>query len=181
MSIGIAAIIFAVWFAATVIVQVPGNWCRALRKFEPTGHLLPGWHFFSPKPILADMDLLYRCVQEPGGAPREWRELFPDRRGFLSRMFLSPERRARKTLFSCVQRILMAVEANPERPYAVTFTVPYLLVLDRITAECPGSAVVQFRIDVARQGPFHLRRTAFQSPMHEVMFPVDCSPTEATL
>jgi hypothetical protein len=172
----ITAIVFAVWFAATVIVQVPRTRCRALRKFEPTGHLLPGWHFFSPKPILADMDLLYRCVQEPGGRPSEWRELFPDRRGFLSRMLLSPERRARKALFSCVQRILTAIEANPEKPYAVTFTVPYLLVLDRVTAACAGSAAVQFRIDVARQGPFRLQ-TAFQSPMHEVDLPVDCSPT----
>jgi hypothetical protein len=170
----IAALIFTAWFAMTVIVQLPWSWCKSLRRIEPTGHLLPGWHFFSPKPIIADMDLLFRCVREPGGEPDGWREIFPDLPGPLDRVVLSPQRRARKALFQSVHRILMAIQANPDKQFGVTFTVPYLLVLDRVTAECSGAIAVQFRIDIARQGPFEAR-TAFQSPMHAVDLPVDRS------
>ncbi|MBS0262979.1 MAG: hypothetical protein JSS02_13625 [Planctomycetes bacterium] len=169
---GIVAVIFIAWFAITVMVQLPWPWCKIPRKFEPTGHLLPGWHFFSPKPIIADLDLLFRCVREPGGEPDEWREIFPDLPSPLNRVVLSPHRRARKALFQSVHRILLAIEANPDNQFAVTVTVPYLLILDRITAECSDAIAVQFRIDVARQGPFPTR-TAYQSPLHAVDLPVD--------
>jgi hypothetical protein len=161
--------LFGMWFALTVIVQMPWKRCKLPRRFEPTGHLLPGWHFFSPKPVIADLEVLYRYTRKNAvdGEATEWKEIFPYTGRPVQYLFYNPHRRARKVLFQCAQRILQTSGGHPERSFLLSLSIPYLLLLDRVTAMCPDADAVQFRIDVVRHGP-HPCLTAFCSPMHAV-------------
>jgi hypothetical protein len=170
----VAVVIFGTWFSLTVLVNLPPSWCKLPRNFEPTGHLLPGWHFFSPKPIVADIELLFRYVPagNPDDAPTEWMNVLPYSARPMAHMLFNPNRKVRKAIFQCGQRILLTLNAFPEKRHEISFTVPYLLLLDRVTGLCPNAAAVQFRIDVIRHGPFR-DLTGFRSPMHEVELAVD--------
>jgi hypothetical protein len=161
------AAVFIAWFALTVVVQLPFASCKRLRLFEPTGHLLPGWHFFSPKPVIADIEVLYRYTKasDPEGQPTEWQRVYPYTGRPIQYLLYNPHRKARKVLFHCASKILSSAKGEPDRRFLVSLTIPYLLLLDRVTAMCPHAAAVQFRIDVERHGP-HAGVTAFLSPMH---------------
>ena len=71
------------WFVTTAIVQYPNPVGRWLRAHDPTGHLLPGWNFFAPKPIQGDFAVWYRSwgamVDGLGevvdASSTQWREL----------------------------------------------------------------------------------------------------------
>ena len=55
--------VLGTWFVMTAIVQLPWTAARSLRRFDPTGHLLPGWNFFAPKPVCrADFAVYYRSL-----------------------------------------------------------------------------------------------------------------------
>jgi hypothetical protein len=159
-----------VWFLLTAVIQLPSKRIKAMRLYEPTGHLLPGWNFFAPKPIVADMELLYRHVPADRACtePTEWAPAAPAQANTVATLLFNPGRRTRKVVFHCCHRLLDA-QARPEvRENDLTLSVPYILLLDRVSALCPGSQAVQFRIDLVRHLEAAESRTAYQSLMHAV-------------
>ncbi|MEP6717030.1 MAG: hypothetical protein ABJC09_15780 [Terriglobia bacterium] len=175
----VAAAIFGIWFSLTVMVQLPWSWCKLPRKFEPSGHLFPGWHFFSPKPIIADIEVMYRWVPgpDPDAAPTEWVDLVPNCGRPARHVLIHAHRRTRKTIFHCAHQLILALQAFPERRRDLCLTVPYLLLLDRVSSLCPGAACVQFRIDILRHGG-HPAVTVFTSLSHAVDSEVESGELE---
>src|SRR5579862_6554500 len=156
----------------TVLVQIPLPWFRALRRFDVTGHLLPRWNFFAPKPAGADIDLCYRYVlpDAPSGSSSGWARVDPDGSRRWWNILLHPHRRSAKAIVHCCNRILQAPKGGSGDQAKLAQSVPYLLLLDRVTALCPGAVAVQFRIEIIRpDGPNPT--VAFQSPMHFVELP----------
>jgi hypothetical protein len=162
--------VLGVWFLLTAVIQLPSKRLKAMRLYEPTGHLLPGWNFFAPKPIVADIELLYRHVpaDRECSEPTEWAPAAPAQANTLSTLLFNPGRRTRKVVFNCCHRLLEAKTLPDVREDDLTISVPYILLLDRVSALCPGSQAVQFRIDLVRHLEAAESKTAYQSQMHAV-------------
>lgn len=176
--------ILGAWFLATAIVQLPWQRCRRLRRFDPTGHLLPGWNFFAPKPIQADFAVWYRAwdsydrdreeVLDAGSGA--WRELAGIEQRRVTDGAVNPGRYTRKSIFTCCSGIARAMRylgyeqaatgpAHP--PDAIMISLPYLLLAEKVTALCADAVAVQFRIDVIRHERGSPRATTvFRSAVH---------------
>ncbi len=165
----IASAILGIWFVLTVVVQLPHSSCKRVRKHDLTGHLLPGWNFFAPKPIVADFRLMYRWIpaDDQSGTPGEWAPAWPVDRSRFFHAIVDPNRRPKKAIFQACHRIILAFKQQPKRRASLALSVPYLLLLDRVTVLCPRASAVQFRIDIIRFGKAS-PIVAFQSPMHKV-------------
>lgn len=178
--------ILAAWFLATAIVQLPYAWCHGLRRFDPTGHLLPGWNFFAPKPIQADFAVFYRCwdcYYEDGkevtdGAAVEWRELAGIGQRRITDGLVNPGRYARKSIFTCCTRITRSMQTLDYHPPAgadhppdgILMSLPYLLLAEKVSVLAQGAVAVQYRIDVVRHDPDADRAaTVFRSAVHQVV------------
>jgi hypothetical protein len=165
----ILSAIFGVWFILTAMIQIPRPWAKWPRKFDPTGHLLPGWNFFAPKPIMADIEVRYRFASWHGSEQEisRWRNVQPTGKRRFRHVIINPYRRPSKAIFQAAHRLLLAQGRRKKNKPDFELSVPYLLLLDRVTSLCSGAVAVQFRIDVVRpgrSGPL----TGFQSPMHAV-------------
>ena len=44
MVAGVVIGVLVVWFLMTALVQLPSKRCKRIRRYDPTGHLLPGWN-----------------------------------------------------------------------------------------------------------------------------------------
>jgi hypothetical protein len=160
------SILLGLWFAATVIVQLPQSRFKSLRRLDPTGHLLPGWHFFS-KPLRADYDLLYLpwitigSASKPGG----WVSASPVVKRSFSHSWVYPTRRVRKVFFQTCHRLVLAQQQKANH-YDLILSAPYLLLLDWVTSMCPNATAIEFRIDFVIYGERVVRSTAFRSECH---------------
>lgn len=174
--------VLAAWFLLTALVQLPLKWCKRIRRFDPVGHLLPGWSFFAPKPIRADFAVWYRwweCCEEGRGEVLEdgsspWFELAGIEERRITDAVVNPARYTRKSIFTCCSRIMTAQRDTPgsEAPHplpsdAVMYGLAYLMLLTKVTSLCTDSVAVQFRIDVVRsEHETPSRSTAFRSAIH---------------
>jgi hypothetical protein len=178
--------VFSVWFLMTAIVQLPFRRCRAVRVYDPVGHLLPGWNFFAPKPVRADFAVWYRSwpafdndkdevAADPG---QPWAELAGIEQRRLTDGLVNPGRYARKSIFTCCHRIVALARragsgpghANGLPADEVLVSLPYLLLLNKVTALSAAAVAVQFRIDVVRgDAGTPLPATAFVSAVHRVL------------
>jgi hypothetical protein len=179
-------IVLSIWLLMTAIVQLPFGACRRIRLYDPVGHLLPGWNFFAPKPVRADFAVWCRSwdgyendrdeVAGDGGSP--WRELAGIERRRPIDGIVNPARYARKTIFTCCTAIIKMVVRDGAQPDptsslpsdAVLVSLPYLLILNKVTVLCPGVVAVQFRIDVVRYDAETPRSaTVFRSAVHRTL------------
>ncbi len=96
-----ANVAFGAWFIGTLVVQLPFSFPKKLRRFDPTSHLLPGWNFFSPKPIMADIDLMFRWVPAADslGRPTGWVRAEPPQGRQIRGIVFNP-RRSQKSYLS---------------------------------------------------------------------------------
>jgi hypothetical protein len=163
--------LLATWFVLELAIQFPFARCKRLRFLDPTAHLLAAWNFFAPKPIMGDVELFYRYAEgrhigpSPGAGaasgrlPAEWILVQPNGDRHLYHLLINPQKRARKAVFRCCNYVITNRKRNN-----LSLTVPYLLLLDRVTMLCPGDGIVQFQIDVIRKDGS--RTTAFRSVPH---------------
>jgi hypothetical protein len=178
-------IVLSIWLLMTAIVQLPFRNCRRIRLYDPVGHLLPGWNFFAPKPVRADFAVWYRswhCYEndreEVAGDGSPWLELA----GIESRRridgIVNPARYTRKSIFTCCNVIITLIARTGYQPDrttglpcdAVLVSLPYLLVLNKVTARCPQVVAVQFRIDVVRyDAGTPTSATVFRSAVHRTL------------
>jgi hypothetical protein len=183
IAIGITGILFS-WFLMTAVVQLPARGAQAIRHYDPTGNLLPGWHFFSPKPVQADFAVYYRSWEVSGSgqhgvgedAAGQWYELagLADRR--IADAVVNPGRYARKSIFICCDQIAATLRAvNGQSgsagfpPPAVLLSLPYLLLAEKVSSICPDAVAVQFRIDVILYaGDSSMPAPLFCSAVHRV-------------
>lgn len=178
--------VFSVWFLMTAIVQLPFRRCRLVRLYDPVGHLLPGWNFFAPKPVRADFAVWYRSwpaydndkeevVADPG---QPWAELAGIEQRRLTDGLVNPGRYTRKSIFTCCHRIVATARRAGCRPDHVSglpaddvlVSLPYLLLLNKVSALSATAVAVQFRIDVVRGDVgAPVPTTAFVSAVHRVL------------
>lgn len=177
--------VLAAWFVMTAIVQYPNPLGRRLRAYDLTGHLLPGWNFFAPKPIQGDFAVWYRSwcasVDDRGevveAQSSQWHELAGIEQRRLTDSVLNPGRYTRKSILSCSMAIIKAMKrlGNESRvaadlpPDAVIMSLPYLLLTEKVTGKCRNAVAVQFRIDVIGYDRGNAQsHTAFRSAVHRV-------------
>jgi len=185
MAALLVAGLLATWFLLELAIQFPFARCKRLRFLDPTAHLLAAWNFFAPKPIMGDVELFYRHAGErqapaseaaaaSGGGLRSapWTLVEPNGDRYLHHLVINPQKRARKALFRCCNHVI----TNRKRSN-LPLTVPYLLLLDRVTMLCSGDGIVQFQIDVIRKDGSRI--TAFRSVPHRVEQAV-CKQAEDT-
>jgi hypothetical protein len=154
MASFVVAGLLATWFLLELAIQFPFAWCKRLRFLDPTAHLLAAWNFFAPKPIMGDVELFYRHVRRssetdaPSGRLKsaEWILVQPNGDRCLYHLVVNPHKRARKAIFRCCNYVI-----THRKRGNLSLSVPYLLLLDRVTMLCPGAGIVQFRIDVIRK------------------------------
>lgn len=171
------------WFVMTAIVQYPNPLGRRLRAYDPIGHLLPGWNFFAPKPIQGDFAVWYRAWADTVGdrgevaqdSSTEWCELAGIEQRRVTDTVINPSRYTRKSIFACCISVVKLMDQLGERsgagpgvpPDAVLMSLPYLLLTEKVTAECRDAIAVQFRIDVIGYSHGRARaHTAFRSAVH---------------
>jgi hypothetical protein len=176
-------IVLSVWLLMTAIVQLPFTNCRRIRIYDPVGHLLPGWNFFAPKPVRADFAVWYRSWdsyendrEEVGGDDGSpWLELAGIEQRRPIDGIVNPARYTRKSIFTCCTAIITMVarggyQSDPTTALpadAVLVSLPYLLVLNKVTTLCSRVVAVQFRIDVVRyDAEIPRSATVFRSAVH---------------
>lgn len=145
----ILGLIFAVWLAVSVYIQLPIDKLRD-RTSSPDiiRHLLPRWHFFSPKTIQADFEVQYRfgsTVEALEAA--NWRVLPGIGHRHTSQLVIYPGRRRKHVLFECCSAIVAGRDRYAETPSIIMLTAPYLLLLGYVSAAC-AHLDAQFRIMV---------------------------------
>lgn len=180
--------ILGAWFLLTAIVQLPSARIKRIRRYDPVGHLLPGWNFFAPKPIQADFAVWYRTwtswaedrdeVLETGSTA--WRELAGIEKRRFTDALVNPGRYTRKSIFTCCSRLAAAMrragltpaEAPGLPPDAIMLSLPYLLLAEKVSSLSAPAVAVQFRIDVVRHdGAGGRAFTMFHSAVHQVAGP----------
>jgi hypothetical protein len=185
LSIVVVSVLF-VWFLMTAIVQLPFRACRRIRLYDPIGHLLPGWNFFAPKPVRADFAVWYRSwvsygndredVASGDGSP--WSEMAGIEQRRPIDGLVNAGRYARKSIFTCCSGIVTMVARSGLESDRTTglpadlvlVSLPYLLLLNKVTALCPNVVAVQFRIDVVRYDDETPRAaTVFRSAVHRAL------------
>lgn len=184
LTVAVVAVLGA-WFVMTAIVQLPSARARRLRRYDPTGHLLPGWNFFAPKPIQGDFAVWYRSWESTDQDREEvvdagstaWQELAGIEQRRLTDAAVNPGRYTRKSIFTSCTAIVRAMkhlgyrpgEGPDHPPDALMMSLAYLLLAEKVTALCQNSVAVQFRIDVIgyEQGRAQ-SHTAFRSAVHHV-------------
>ncbi len=173
--------LLATWFLLELAIQFPFAWCKRLRFLDPTAHLLAAWNFFAPKPIMGDVELFYRYVardcetgaSKGGLKSARWNLVEPSGGRCLYHLLFNPQKRARKAIFGCCNYVITNKKAS-----SLSLTVPYLLLLDRVSMLCANDGIVQFRIDVIRKNGS--RVFAFVSVPHRVELILKDDPTGAT-
>lgn len=127
--------VLAAWFLLTVAANTPklggfvfrrlslGRWCV----------LIPSWNFFAPRPGTTDNALFYRDRYDSGELS-PWHELLESSRpkGLLAPLW-NPEGRPKKALSDAVNHLIQHASAADGEDDAVVLSVPYLLLLTRVS------------------------------------------------
>lgn len=136
----VAITVLALWWLASAVAQpdwLVGSWVRAR---DPFG-LIPSFSFFAPNPASTDCHLLHRHVLA-GGEVTPWRESFVWRPVWYRGLW-NPDRREEKAISDASSGL---VRRRNDRPASVRLSVPYLLLLNHVSAQPapPGAVGVQF-------------------------------------
>jgi hypothetical protein len=163
-----AEAVFVAWFVATAIVQCRFRCAVWLRRFSGPAGLLPGWNFFSPKPIVGDVFVDARGVA--ADAAHEAGPWLPVVHPTPRRWFdgvLCVERRATKAVFDAAVDVVHLADAEVAPEVLITRRA-YLTVLRLASAVTgPDVGLVQFRIvHISYAEGRAERRVVFESRRH---------------
>ena len=174
-----ALLVLAVWFAATLLWNLPGMPPRLARFCARVGLsrmtiVLPTWNFFAPRPGDSDYCLLYRD-RDAHGNTTQWKDVsVPDVSG-LGRALWNPHSRPRKVIHDAMSHLGRL--AAPERAIPRTqlvLSLPYLVLLRRVSREPVSDStalrqfvVLQYRLDHRSPEPDDLKPVLI-SYFHEV-------------
>ena len=128
--------VLGTWLAATIVTQDPTRKLDKLRRWDPTGSLIPDWRFFAPRPSMHDYHLLLRD-ELPNGDHTPWKEICEAETRKWQHFFWYPGRRARKAIADAVPRL---IDMRPEltgHNEGVQVRIPYLTLLNYVTHRVP--------------------------------------------
>jgi hypothetical protein len=163
------ALIFIAWFLLSCYTQLPGRQFRVCQSSHFMRHTLPRWHFFSPKTVQLDFEVWYRSAPELDETcdVAEWVHLDGISARHPAQALIYPGRRTKHVLFECCHQILKAAAEIKDSSDAIMFSIPYLLLLQHVTAQCDADDAVQFRIDTVSAIVAAASRTSvFRSLIH---------------
>jgi hypothetical protein len=126
------ALLFAVWFLLTAVGQLGVPLARRIRSWDVC-MLLPSFRFFAPTPSVHDLHLLYRDHLASGGVTR-WYEVPAARPPQWINPVWNPGRRQNKALFDTTQHLARQINENRASPKAIVVSIPYLALLNYVSA-----------------------------------------------
>jgi hypothetical protein len=104
----IAATGLATWFAITVLSQHPDRSFDKLRRYDPTGTLIPNWRFFAPEPGQSDNHVMHR-VLTTDGRQTSWKLTLPFSGRAWKDFFWFPDRRLSKAIFDVSNELTVLI------------------------------------------------------------------------
>lgn len=133
------------WLLLSILNQFRFSWLDRVKRADAFA-LLPLWTFFAPNPGQSDYHCVYRD-QFPDGTLGEWKELPLTEPRKPYSFFWNPEKRSKKVLSDVVASLVTDVASQRLGHPDVMVTVPYLLLLNVVSAQ-PGSggALRQFAV-----------------------------------
>jgi len=146
-AVGIAAL--ALWFAATVAGQLPGERWQQFRRRANFLGLLPYWGFFTSRLATKDYHLCWRPVAADGVAGA-WIEVGPGARGerpAFSALW-HPGRRPRKALVDLALALVTFQQVQKFDPALIRACPPYLALREFCgrAAGAGGAAAFEFAV-----------------------------------
>jgi hypothetical protein len=147
----ITGALLASWLTLTVVVNIPPLSTKLLSLF-PLGRwtsVVPSWGFFAPNPAKSDHALLYRDRFDSGDLS-PWQEvpfLSGQPRSILTAVW-NPKSRPRKALSDAAAHLAAIVRDSGKTETGLILSVPYLLILNRIShiPRGPGVTGRQFLV-----------------------------------
>jgi hypothetical protein len=124
------------WLVATTLSQDPTRKFDKIRKWDPTGSLIPDWRFFAPRPGMHDYHLLIRD-ELPEGEVTAWKEYCQVEERRWQHFFWYPGRRAEKVVTDAVSGLIQMQPDLKDRKEDVQVSVPYLTLLNYATHQVP--------------------------------------------
>jgi hypothetical protein len=159
LRVGFGALLGA-WTLLTIINNTP--WLDRLvfsrLHLGRWAALIPSWSFFAPRPADRDQAVFYRDRDDTGGLS-PWRELpVSTRYKGLAAILWNPDSRPKKAISDAVSHLLRLAPRSGPVPDHIVLSVPYLLLLNRIShiPRGPGVTGRQFlvvRHSIARPDP----------------------------
>lgn len=128
--------------------------------------LIPTWNFFAPEPNQTDYYLYYRVFSDYSNSP--WRLVsFGAKRKWYGFLW-NPYRRDRKSLFDLCQLLI----TNPAEDHnEVIYSMPYLLLLNHVSALCANDMADSIQFAIAKVVPIQTAQElspAFISQTHQL-------------
>lgn len=135
----IVIVIFAAWFAFSVVGQVDS---KILSKLKNCDHfsLIPRWTFFAPRPGTTDYHLVFQFSND--GTEWPWQEMsLADRRTLWGALW-NPHKRNKKALCDTVHSLGKLTRTLEEaRLWQMQYSVPYIATLKYLSGwQHPQSA-----------------------------------------
>jgi hypothetical protein len=145
---GVAASLFVVWFAATLVAAVEDAFGkRRVRRPDVLG-LIPAWAFFAPNPGIYDYRLLVRSRRSDG--PTEPFEEVAPPEVLRWRAVWHPEKRVRKLIFACCEDI-RRLEGDARA--GVEYTIAYITLLNLVTSTIDPATTDAVQFILVRSSP----------------------------
>jgi hypothetical protein len=141
----------AVWFALSVVNQIPWKRFRAAQRADAL-QLLPLWTFFAPNPGVQDYYLLYRD-RTGTDTLGDWQLLQPGQSRRWTSCIWNPDKIENKVLSDLVQMFTDYQEHGVKDGAAIMLSLPYLVWL-KMAIDAPGGRAGTLRqfLLVQRQG-----------------------------
>jgi hypothetical protein len=145
----VVGVVFAIWFAASVVHQLrPHFWRRAIGRDLPG--LLPRWNFFAPRPAHEDTHIVYR--EQHDGGWSDWRALTPAIGMRRWRWIWNPQRYPRKAAVDLADGLRRSIARFERHPRAILLSNSYVGILQWVMRQPADRGVThrQFAIVTSR-------------------------------
>ncbi|MEU6705607.1 hypothetical protein [Streptomyces wuyuanensis] len=140
---------FAGWLTATLYSQHPNRVFDGVRRFDPSGLLLPDWRFFAPRPAAHDFHVLYRTLTADG-AQSAWRPAFRIAKRRWRHTLWNPTMRVYKTLFDICSGIAAVPPDRAELPRTPEYRLLRDFVGRHLEQDANSSDVAGFQFVVVQ-------------------------------
>lgn len=149
---GLLYAVLGAWFIATAAGQDPTRRWSALRKYDPTGLILPDWRFFAPRPGMHDNHVLIRD-ELADGTLTPWKESASSKTRRPIHILFYPTRRSEKAVTDAASALLLFVGKNaPKHKEDIQLSIAYLSLLNYASNEVahhPDAVKTQFSLVTA--------------------------------
>lgn len=123
LSTAAAGLVFAGWFAASVLNQFSLNWWKRVMRYDRLG-LVPRWTFFAPNPAREDIHVVYRDRSKSTQGP--WRSLTTAPPNPWVRWIWNPGRFERKAVIDLVNGLRNSRRQFKEHAQSVLLSTSYV-------------------------------------------------------